>query len=131
MQIGIKILSKSAKGKTSIIMAQRPIIRLTRQLQLQQKVAIKTAVKQARLPATVLPWAPGMVTLPINFPTRLASPSPKESAKIPTRAQSHGRSKAAIRIPKTNVTGPRTNLFSSRLRAAISVTFEMTGTLIP
>ena len=99
----------------------------TKQFPQQQKVETKTAAKQVRLPAAVFPWAPGIVIFPISFPIRLASPSPKERAKIPTRAQSKGSRRAARRIPHTRVTGPRTNRFSSRLRAAISVTLEIKG----
>ena len=112
-------------------MAKIATNKLTRHKWQQQKVAIKTAVKQVRLPATVFPWAPGIVIFPINFPPRLANPSPNERAKIPTLAQSNGRKRAASKIPKTRVTGPRTNLFSSRFLAAISVTFEIRGIVFP
>ena len=52
---GIKRLSKSAMGKTSINIAASPITSEIRVEPQQQKVDIKTALKQVRLPATVLP----------------------------------------------------------------------------
>ena len=52
---GIIRLSKSASGKTSMHMAARPITRAIKVEPKQAKVEIKTAKKQVRLPATVLP----------------------------------------------------------------------------
>jgi len=124
---GIIKLSKSARGRTSINIAQKAIKSEVRVHPQQQNVEIKTAKKQVRLPAAVFPCAPGIVIFPKSLPIKLARPSPKASAKIPTLAQSKGKSRAASKIPQTRVTGPSTKWFSSRLRAAISVILEITG----
>ena len=52
---GIIRLSKSARGRTSIHIAQAAIISEHIQQPEQQKVEIKTAKKQVKLPATVFP----------------------------------------------------------------------------
>ena len=127
---GIIRLSKSERGRISINIAQSATQREIKQSPQQQKVEIKTAKKQVRLPAAVFPWAPGIVIFPKSFPIRLARPSPKASAKIPTRAQSSGSRSAASRMPHTRVTGPSTKWFSSRFLAAISVIFFSTSHLL-
>lgn len=125
------MLSKSASGKTSISIVQKASRKEIEVLLQIKKVEQKTAKKHARLPATVFPRAPGTGTFPISFPIKLAKPSPNASAKIPNAAFSRGKKRAAQKIPHTRVTGPRTNLFSSRFRAAVSVTLEIKGTWIP
>ena len=61
-------------------MARRATRRLIPTLLVTHNVEIKTAIKQAILPSKVLPPAFGILCLPQIFPTRLASPSPKERA---------------------------------------------------
>lgn len=52
---GIIRLSKSASGRISINIAHKATIREIKQFWQQQKVVMKTAKKQVRLPAAVLP----------------------------------------------------------------------------
>ena len=92
---------------------------------------IKIAIKQVKLPATVFPWENGMITWPNSFPNKLASPSPKAKARIPTVAGMGGKINAVNKIPITRVTGPNTKWFSSRFLEAISVIFEITGIVLP
>lgn len=125
------MLSKSFNGRTSISIAKRAMIKLVKAFWQTQKQEIYTAIKQVKLPATVFPPEKGITMRPITFPTRLAVPSPKESAKIPTLAASAGKNNAAQIIPITRVTGPKTNLFSSLFLAAISVMFPIIGKDFP
>ena len=96
-----------------------------------QKVAIKIAPKQEKLPATVFPLVKGILICPHSLPIKLAKPSPKAKDKIPTVAGMGGNRAAVNKIPKTKVTGPKTNLFSSRFLAATDVIAEINGTSTP
>ena len=73
-------LSKSFRGKSSIIIPIKAITRAEKADFVTKKVEIKIAPKHARLPSAVFPCVNGMIFLPNNFPTRLASPSPKARA---------------------------------------------------
>src|SRR5574344_1558268 len=131
IKIGITRLSKSFNGRTSISIANVPKINDIRQLWQNKQAEINTAKKQVKLPATVFPFVPGITTLPISFPIKLARPSPNDKAYIPIVAQSKGNINDASKIPDTRVTGPKTNLFSSRFLAAVSVIFEIIGIVFP
>lgn len=129
---GINILSKSFRGKTSIIIPTNARTKDTNVFLDTRKDSQKIAKKQARQPSTVFPNVKGIFILPKSLPTKLASPSPKESAYIPMAAASKGDHINAHRIiPEQRVTGPKTKRFSSRFLAAASVIADMRGTEIP
>ena len=122
---GISILSKSFKGRASVPAAMAAIKKLFIKLLLIAMVEIKTAVKQAILPAIVLSLEIFRCCLPQNFPTRLARPSPRAKAIIPILASLNGKIRRVLITPIERVTGPSTNFPLSRSRAAKPVMFEI------
>ena len=121
---GISILSKSFNGRASVPVAMAAIKKLFIKLLLIAMVEIKTAVKQAILPAIVLSLEIFRCCLPQNFPTRLARPSPRAKAIIPILASLNGKIRRVLITPIERVTGPSTNFPLSRSRAAKPVMLE-------
>jgi len=129
--MGIRRLSKSLRGRTSISIPAQAITRDNSESRVIKKVATKIAAKQVTLPAAVFPFVKGIATFPHILPARLASPSPRAKAQIPIEAGTGSKRRAVIKTPEARVTGPRTNLFSSRFLAAACVTADITGTVKP
>lgn len=125
------MLSRFFKGKISTIIPNPPKIKEQKGLWKHKKDDKKIAIKQVKLPATVLPQVNGITTCPKSFPNKLARPSPKAKDRIPIFAARGGKIKAVINTPEARVTGPKTKWFSSLFREAISVIFEIIGTEIP
>lgn len=125
------MLSRFFKGKISTIIPNPPKIKEQKGLWKHKKDDKKIAIKQVRLPATVLPQVNGITTCPKSFPNKLARPSPKAKAKIPIFAGRGLNINAVTKIPRHNVTGPNTKVFSSLFLEAISVIFDMRGTVFP
>ena len=112
-------LSKSFNGKSSIKVPIDAKIKAEIRDFVCNKIAPKIPKKQARLPNTVFPFVKGILLFPKTLPHKLASPSPSPSAKIPAVALGILKARIVEIIPKDRVTGPRTNLFSSRSLEAI------------